>query len=144
MTLQRVVVDSSGWIEVFTDGPQAEHFLALMAEESALVVPAISIFEVFKWVLREHGEAQAIQAAAAMQRGQVVELDSRLALAAAQLSHALQLPMADSIILATARDRQARLHTMDSDFRDLADVQWIPGSGAGAPECRHNGPGPVF
>jgi predicted nucleic acid-binding protein len=106
VTLQRVVVDSSGWIEVFTDGPQADHFLALMAEEAALVVPAISIFEVFKWVLREHGEAQAIQAAAAM-----------------------QLPMANSIILATARDRRARLHTMDIDFRDLADVQWIAASG---------------
>ena len=129
MTLQRVVVDSSGWIEGFTDGPQADHFLALMAEEAALVVPAISIFEVFKWVLREHGEAQAIQAAAAMQRGQVVELDSRLALSAAQLSHALQLPMADSIILATARDRRARLHTMDSDFRGIADVEWIAASG---------------
>jgi predicted nucleic acid-binding protein len=128
VTLQRVVVDSSGWIEVFTDGPQADHFLALMAEEAALVVPAISIFEVFKWVLREHGEAQAIQAAAAMQRGQVVELDSRLALSAAQLSHALQLPMADSIILATARDRQARLHTMVSDFRGMADVEWIAAS----------------
>ena len=129
MTLQRVVVDSSGWIEVFTDGPQADHFLALMAQDAALVVPAISIFEVFKWVLREHGEAQAIQAAAAMQRGQVVDLDSRLALAAAQLSHALQLPMADSIILATARDRRARLHTMDSDFRGMADVEWIAASG---------------
>ena len=125
MTSSRVVVDSSGWIEVFTDGRQAEHFLALMADEPSLVVPAISIFEVFKWVLREHGEAQAIQAAAVMQRGQVVDLDSRLALAAAQLSHSLQLPMADSIILATARDHQARLHTMDSDFRGISDVEWI-------------------
>ncbi len=128
MTPERVVVDSSGWIEVFTDGAQAEHFLALMADEAALVVPAISIFEVFKWVLREHGEAQAIQAAAVMQRGQVADLDSRLALAAAQLSHGLQLPMADSIILATARESRARLHTMDSDFRDIADVEWIPAS----------------
>ncbi|MCT0219660.1 type II toxin-antitoxin system VapC family toxin [Synechococcus sp. CS-1329] len=125
MTPTRVVVDSSGWIEVFTNGGQAERFLALMADESSLVVASISIFEVFKWVLREHGEAQAVQAAAVMQRGQVVDLDSRLALAAAQLSHALQLPMADSIILATARDRQARLHTMDSDFRGIADVEWI-------------------
>lgn len=125
MTSSRVVVDSSGWIEVFTDGRQAEHFLALMADERSLVVPAISIFEVFKWVLREHGEAQAIQAATVMQRGQVVDLDSRLALAAAQLSHSLQLPMADSIILATARDHQARLHTMDSDFRGISDVDWI-------------------
>jgi predicted nucleic acid-binding protein len=125
VTSARVVVDSSGWIEVFTNGRQAEHFLALMADEAALVVPAICIFEVFKWVLREHGEAQAVQAAAVMQRGMVVDLDSRLALAAAQLSHALQLPMADSIILATARDQQARLHTMDSDFRDIAEVEWL-------------------
>ncbi len=125
MTSARVVVDSSGWIEVFTNGGQADHFLALMADEATLVVPAICIFEVFQWVLREHGEAQAVQAAAVMQCGQVVDLDSRLALAAAQLSHALQLPMADSIILATARDQQARLHTMDSDFRGLADVEWV-------------------
>jgi len=125
VTLKRVVVDSSGWIEVFTGGGQAEHFLALIADESSLVVPAITIFEVFKWVLREHGEAQAIQAAAAMQSGLVVDLDSRLALAAAQLSQALQLPMADSIILATARDQRARLHTMDSDFRGIADVEWV-------------------
>jgi len=125
VTLKRVVVDSSGWIEVFTGGGQAEYFLALMADERSMVVPAITIFEVFKWVLREHGEAQAVQAAAVMQCGQVVDLDSRLALAAAQLSHALQLPMADSIILATARDHQARLHTMDSDFRGIADVEWL-------------------
>ena len=125
MTRTRLVVDSSGWIEVFTGGPQADTFLALMANKSSLVVPAISIFEVFKWVLREHGEAQAIQAAAAMQCGQVVDLDSRLALAAAQLSHGLQLPMADSIILATARDQQARLNTMDSDFFGMTDVKWL-------------------
>jgi predicted nucleic acid-binding protein len=130
VTVKRVVVDSSGWIEVFTNGAQAEHFVALMADERALVVPAISIFEVFKWVLREHGEAQAIQAAAVMQCGQVVDLDTRLALAAAQISHALQLPMADSIILATARDHQARLHTMDSDFRGIADVEWLDSSPA--------------
>jgi predicted nucleic acid-binding protein len=125
VTRTRLVVDSSGWIEVFTGGGQAEHFLAPIADESSLVVPAITIFEVFKWVLREHGEAQAIQAAAAMQCGQVVDLDSRLALAAAQLSHGLQLPMADSIILATARDQRARLHTMDSDFRGIADVELV-------------------
>jgi predicted nucleic acid-binding protein len=125
VSITRVVVDSSGWIEVFTNGGHADHFLALMADPCSLVVPAITIYEVHKWVLRDYGEAKAIQAAAAMQCGQVVDLDSRLALAAAQLSHALQLPMADSIILATARDQQARLHTMDSDFRGIADVEWL-------------------
>jgi predicted nucleic acid-binding protein len=120
---QRAVVDSSGWIEVFTNGPLADRFLAVLETEASLVVPAISILEVFKWVLREHSEAQAIQAAAVMQRGMVVDLDSRLAIAAAQLSHTLRLPMADSIILATARAHKARLYTMDADFKDFHDVE---------------------
>ena len=123
MSEARAVVDSSGWIEVFTDGPLADRFLRVLAAEDRLVVPAISILEVFKWVLREHSEAQAIQASAAMQRGVVVDLDSRLAIAAAQLSHALKLPMADSIILATARSHGARLYTMDADFGGLEDVE---------------------
>ena len=125
MSEAKAVVDSSGWIELFTNGPLADQFMAVLDAEAALVVPAISILEVFKWVLREHSEAQAIQAAAVMQRGLVVDLDSRLAIAAAQLSHALRLPMADSIILATARSYQARLYTMDSDFQGLNDVELL-------------------
>ena len=125
MSGAKAVVDSSGWIEVFTNGPLAERFIAVLDAEAALVVPAISILEVFKWVLREHSEAQAIQAVAVMQRGLVVDLDSRLAIAAAQLSHALRLPMADSIILATARSHQARLYTMDSDFQGMDDVELL-------------------
>ena len=125
MSEAKAVVDSSGWIELFTNGPLADQFMAVLDAEAALVVPAISILEVFKWVLREHSEAQAIQAAAVMQRGLVVDLDSRLAIAAAQLSHTLRLPMADSIILATARSHQARLYTMDSDFQGLNDVQLL-------------------
>jgi predicted nucleic acid-binding protein len=114
VTQQRAVVDSSGWIELFTNGPLADRFLALLEAEENLVVPAISILEVFKWVLREHSEAQAIQAAAVMQRGLVVDLDSRL-------------PMADSIIVATARVHQARLYTLDADFKDLHDVELLQG-----------------
>lgn len=125
MSQPRLVVDSSGWIEVFTDGPQADRFLELLQQEDRLVVPAISILEVFKWVLREHGEVQAIQAAAVMQRGDVVVLDTSLAIAAAQLSHSLRLPMADSIMLTTARHVQARLYTMDRDFEGLSDVEFI-------------------
>ena len=65
----------------------------------------------------------SIYAASVMQRGLVVELDSRLAISAAQLSHALRLPMANRIIQATARANQARLYTLDADFRDLLDVE---------------------
>ena len=84
MSVRPAVVDSSGWIEVFTDGPQAGSFVAVLDSAPALVVPVISILEVFKWVLREHSEAQAIQAVAAMHRGLVVDLDSVVAIAAAQ------------------------------------------------------------
>ncbi len=121
MSVRPAVVDSSGWIEAFTDGPQAGRFVAVLESAATLVVSVISILEVFKWVLREHSEAQAIQAVAAMQMGLVVDLDSTLAIAAAQLSHAHRLPMADSIILAMARSHQARLHTMDAGFRGLGD-----------------------
>lgn len=119
------VVDSSGWIEFFTDGPQADDFAPAIEASSQLIVPSLSLLEVFQWVLREHGESAAIQATALMQRGQVAELSAQLALEAAQLGLAHHLPMADSVILATARRHKARLLTLDSDFADLSDVVWI-------------------
>jgi uncharacterized protein with PIN domain len=88
------VVDSSGWIEVFTDGPQAQRFVSVLDSGVGLVVLTVSLLEVFKWVSCEHSEAQAIQAIAAMQNALVVDLDARLALAAAQLTQTLRLPMA--------------------------------------------------
>lgn len=120
-----MVIDSSGWIEVFTDGARAGVFLQVMEDEERLVVPSITIFEVFKWILREHSEADAIQASAVMQQGLVVQLDPMTAIAAAQLSHALRLPMADSVILTTARKHQARLYSMDADFQGLSDVELV-------------------
>ena len=125
MRSPQVVVDSSGWIEVFTDGPRADVFLEVLEVEERLVVPSITIFEVFKWILREHSEADAIQASAVMQRGLVVQLDPTTAVAAAQLSHVLRLPMADSVILTTARQHQARLYSMDADFQGLSDVELV-------------------
>ena len=110
---------------MFTNGPQADRFLEVLDDEKSLLVPSITVFEVFKWVLRKHSEAQAIQAIAVMQRGKIVDLDSSIAIAAAQLSHALRLPMAGSIILTTARQHQARLFSMDADFKGLADVELI-------------------
>ena len=119
------VVDSSGWIEFFTDGPQANDFGPAIDAPAKLIVPSLSLLEVFQWVLREHGESAAIQATALMQRGHVVELSAQLALEAAQLGLAHHLPMADSVILATARQHKARLLTMDSDFAELSDGVWI-------------------
>ena len=125
MSSPRCVVDSSGWIEVFTDGPAANQFLDVLSREELLMVPSLSVLEVYKWILREHSESEAIRAAAVMQRGTVINLDTTLAMAAAQLSHQHKLPMADSVILATARAADATLFTLDADFEGLENVQLI-------------------
>lgn len=120
------VVDSSGWLEYFAGGKNAEHFAAPLSDADALVVPAVSVYEVFKVLLREADEESALQAASAMQRGNVIDLTPRLAMSAASLSLAHSLPMADSIILATARAHDAVIWTLDADFRGLQDVKYFP------------------
>lgn len=97
------VVDSSGWLEYFADGANAAHFSAAIENTAELIVPVISIFEVFKRVLQQRTEGEALKAVALMQQGHVIELDVPLSLSAANLSCEFKLPMADSIILATAR-----------------------------------------
>lgn len=119
------VVDSSGWIEYVVDGPNADHFAEPIEDVSALVVPTISILEVFRWVLRERGEAEAIQTVALMQQGEIVDLDTPLATQAAQLGLKHKLPLADSIMLATAQAYGATLWTQDADFDGVAGVNFL-------------------
>lgn len=130
------VVDSSGWLEYFGDGPNAEGFAEPLAQPEELIVPAISIFEVFKRVLQQRDETAAIQAAALMQQGRTIALDGSLAMAAAKLSFDLALPMADSIILATAREFGATLWTQDADFEEIEDVRYFPAAKAPTPRGR--------
>ena len=120
------IVDSSGWLSYFADEPNAKHFLAPLHDEASLVVPTVTIYEVFKVVLRESNENDALQAAVAMQRGTVVDLSAPLAIAASKLSLAYNLPMADSIILATAKEFNAILWTQDSDFEKISGVKYFP------------------
>ena len=103
------VVDSSGWLEYFTDGPNAAAFAKPIHATASLIVPSVSLFEVFKRVMTQRGEDVALEAAAMMRQGRVVPLDDALALEAARLSVERRLPMADSIILATARAHRATL-----------------------------------
>jgi predicted nucleic acid-binding protein len=119
------LVDSSGWLEYLADGPNAEFFSAAIENTAELVVPTVSVYEVFKRVLLQRDEGDALQAAAAMMQGTVVGLDLELALDAARLSKALQLPMADSMMLATARKYDAELWTQDADFEGLDGVRYI-------------------
>lgn len=118
------VVDSSGWLEYFADGPTADFFAPAIENIEELLVPTISLYEVFKRVLQQRGENMALEAAAIMKQGREVDLDSALAIAAAKLAADLKLPLADSIMLATARQHGATLWTQDADFAAIPDVKY--------------------
>ena len=119
------VVDSSGWLEYFADGPNAGFFAKAIEKAGELVVPAVSLYEVFKRVLQQRGDGDALQAVAVMRQGRVVELSETLALAAARMSIDRGLPMADSIMLASANACDATFWTQDADFKDLPGVRYI-------------------
>lgn len=120
------VVDSSAWLEYFADGPNAAFFARAIETPDALVVPSLTIYEVFKRVVQQRDEDSALRAIAVMQQGSVVDLDARLALSAARVSLDTKLPMADSVVLATARLHGATLWTQDADFQTLPGVRYRP------------------
>ena len=118
------VVDSSAWLEYFASGPNASFFAKALEDTQQLIVPALSLFEVFKRVLEQRGEGDALQAAAVMGQGMVVDLETPIALRAAKLGVEHRLPMADSIMLATARSYDATLWIQDADFEDVRGAQY--------------------
>ncbi len=121
-----IVVDSSGWIEFFTDGPLADDYASRLRRLGSVITPVIVIYEVYKRLKRELSEDDAVIAVSAMQRSQVVPIDQELALTAADLSLDHGLAMADAIVLATARKFQAELVTSDRDFAELDGVTYLP------------------
>ena len=120
------IVDSSGWLEYYADAPNATFFAPAIENQAELVVPTISIYEVFKRVLQQAGEVNALEATALMMRGQVIDLHVALAVGAAKLSDEFRIPMADSIMLACARAHNALLWTQDSDFASIPHVKYTP------------------
>jgi predicted nucleic acid-binding protein len=119
------VVDSSGWLEYFAEGPNADFFAAAIEAADELIVPTVCVYEVFKRVCRQRGESDALLAVALMQQGTVTDLSIHLSLEAARTSMAPSLPMADSIILATARSADATLWTQDADFAGVEGVRYV-------------------
>lgn len=119
------LVDSSGWLEYFADGKNAQHYDSAIEDTKKLIVPTVCLFEVFKRLFQQKGEGVALKAASAMQQGQIVPLDQTVALTAAKLSYSMKLPMADSIILATARTFKATLWTQDADFKGIPGVKYF-------------------
>ncbi len=119
------IVDSSGWLAFFADEPNAKHFALPLEQTDQLLVPSITLSEVFKRTLQQASEAAALQAVAQMRQGQVVDLDARIAIEAAALGHAHGLPLADSIIYATGRLHRALIWTQDADFEPLEGVKYF-------------------
>jgi len=118
------LVDSSAWLEYLADGPSAAFFAPAIEHLARLIVPTVVLYEVFKRVLHERGESAALNVAALLQQGKIVDLGAPLALAAATFSDAHKLPMADSIIYVTARAFDATLWTQDADFEHLPHVRF--------------------
>ncbi len=118
------LVDSSAWLEYFANGPNAAFFAPAVENSRALIVPTIVILEVYKRVLQQRSARSALEAVAVLQQGRVVDLNVALAIAAARISQSEKLPLADSVILATARAEDAIVWTQDADFRDLKNVRF--------------------
>lgn len=119
------LVDSSGWLEYLGDSKNANFFASAVEDTNSLIVSTINIYEVFKRVIQQVDESSAIKAIALMHQGLVVDIDSEIALMAGKISLEYKLPLADSMIYATAKKHDSILWTQDSDFKDLENVQFI-------------------
>ena len=119
------VVDSSAWLAWFANETGAQSFEKPIEDTKSLLVPTICVTEVFKVVARQRGEGDALQAIAIMHQGELVPLDADLAVSAALLGLKHKLPLADSVVYATAQSRGATLWTQDEDFEDLPHVRFF-------------------
>ena len=118
------VVDSSAWLAYFAGEANAQHFAAAIEQPATLLVPSITLLEVFKRIAQQRGEGAALQYVAVMQQGHVVELGAALALQAAAMGMRHKLQLADSIIYATAQQGHALVWTQDANFEGLPGVRY--------------------
>ena len=119
------VVDSCGWLEYFSGENNADYFAPAIVDETHLIVPTICLYEVFKRMSIQRGKESALEAISWLYRGRLVDLTDEIALAAAQISLEFKLPLADSVILATAHAHKAKLWTQDEHFKEMPDVQYV-------------------
>jgi predicted nucleic acid-binding protein len=124
------LIDSSGWLEYFIGGKNAAFFAPAIEDPENIIVPTISLFEVFKRVLIEKNRDDALEAIALMKEGRVIDLNDSLALTAGELAFDLKLPLADSIILATAQEFNATLYTQDVHYKNIEGVRYIEKKGS--------------
>ena len=119
------LVDSSGWLEYFSDGKNANAFAPVIYNIEDLIVSTINLYEIYKKILIEKDENAALEATGIMMQAHVIDIDASISIQAAMLSHELKLPMADSLIYATAKLNNAILWTQDQDFKNIEGVNFI-------------------
>lgn len=119
------LVDSSGWLEFFTDGPLASKYSHYLEEPQELVVPTLVIYEVYKKIKKERTEEEALLSIAHMGKAKIIVLDDTLAMSAADVSLKYSLSMADAIIYATSLQENAKLITSDIHFSQLNNVVFL-------------------
>lgn len=120
-----ILIDTSGWLEYFANGPNADFFATAIKNDTDIIVPTIVLYELWKKILREEGEEKAVEFVAQLKKFEVVPLDENLSISAATISFENKLAMADSIIYATAKKYNATLWTQDSDFKALENIKYI-------------------
>jgi len=120
------IVDSSCWLEYLMDTATGKAIASIIENPDELIVPTITLYEVYKKLLAEKGEEYALNVISYMQTGTVIELNAGLSLSAAQISRKHKLPMADSIIYATSLQYSAVLFTCDKHFKDIQDIRYLP------------------
>jgi len=120
------LVDSSGWLEYFTDGKNAGKFAAAIEDTERLIVSTLNIYEVYKKVIAERDEDAALEAVAMMQQARVIEVTSSIAMQAAKFSYIFKMPLADSIIYITTIENNAVVWTQDADFMEMEGVEYFP------------------
>jgi toxin FitB len=119
------LVDSSGWLEYFAGGRNAQIFAPAIENTEKLIVSTINIYEIYKKILTERDENSALEAVGIMQQAKVIDVNLSISIQAAKFSRQFKLPMADSLIYTTAIQNDAILWTQDLDFKDLDDVKYI-------------------
>jgi predicted nucleic acid-binding protein len=120
------VVDTSAWIEALRGSPAGVRVRAELPELDQWVIPTIVLFELAKWAVREKGEDAADTVEAYADNRVVADLDTAIALSAADLSARHKLAAADAIVYATAQTHEADVLTCDRHFATLPGVRFIP------------------
>ena len=119
------LVDSSGWLEYFTDSKNAKYFAPVIENKDELIISVINLYEVYKKVMSAKSEKSANEACSVMMQAKVIDLDASLSLSASKISCKYKIPMADSLIYITAQFNDAIVWTQDYDFIDLPGVKFI-------------------